>query len=220
MSDAIAYLILLLVGVGAYEQGTLVAWGILPVVIAGVTLLMKPQLLLNVLAFGYARFGKGRRLILWLRRMVRNTSILFQPRVLVPGVAIGAAGWLAAPVAMILILSELQVDYDLLRAATIYASAALLGGSTMMPGGGGATEAVLVVLLAASGAPLEAAVTATIALRLMFLWLPVGTGIVLLPVAMKVARAGKGDTDRSAKARQGGGKRSAIDHGCSESRAP
>jgi uncharacterized membrane protein YbhN (UPF0104 family) len=84
------------------------------------------------------------------------------------------------------------VDFNLFHAMVIYAAAALAGGATMMPGGGGATETVLVILLTGSDVPLDAAVSAMIMTRLIFLWLPVGLGTLLLPAAMKMVRtAGK-----------------------------
>jgi uncharacterized protein (TIRG00374 family) len=119
-------------------------------------------------------------------------STLFQPRVFLPGIAIGTIGWFAAPAVLTVSLSKMGVSFDLFHAMVIYAAAALAGGSTMMPGGGGATETVLVILLTGSDVPLDAAVSAMIVTRMMFLWLPVGLGMLLLPVAMKTVRkAGK-----------------------------
>jgi uncharacterized membrane protein YbhN (UPF0104 family) len=116
---------------------------------------------------------------------------LFQPRVFVPGLAIGTIGWLAAPLVLTLTLRQLGIDFALLHAAAIYATAALAGGATMLPGGGGAPEAVLVLLLRASDVPLDDAVSAMIMTRLAFMWLSVGAGVVLLPLAMRTLRVAR-----------------------------
>jgi uncharacterized membrane protein YbhN (UPF0104 family) len=55
----------------------------------------------------------------------------------------------------------------------------------MLPGGGGGTEAVLISLLGLSDVPIDAAVAAVIVTRVTFLWVPVGLGIIALPMAIK-----------------------------------
>jgi uncharacterized protein (TIRG00374 family) len=192
VGDATAYLILLAVGLAAYQQGSPVAWGSVLIVVAVIALIMNPRPIIELLNASYALMRRGRKLVVWLRRAVRNMSTLFQPRVFLPGIAIGTIGWFAAPAVLTVSLSKMGVSFDLFHAMVIYAAAALAGGSTMMPGGGGATETVLVILLTGSDVPLDAAVSAMIVTRMMFLWLPVGLGMLLLPVAMKMVRkAGK-----------------------------
>ena len=192
VSDATAYLIMLATGLAAYQHGTPVAWGSVLVIAAVIALIMNPRPIIGLLNASYALVRRGRKLVVWLRRAILNTSTLFQPRVLFPGVAIGAVGWFAAPAVLTASLLKLGVDFNFFHAMVIYAAAALAGGATMMPGGGGATETVLVVLLTGSDVPLDAAVSAMIVTRLMFLWLPVALGTLLLPVAMRMVRtAGK-----------------------------
>jgi len=190
VSDATAYLILLAVGLAAYQHGSPIAWGSLLVIVTVIVLIMNPRPIIALLNAIYAFMRRGRKLVVWLRRAVRNTSTLFQPRVFLPGVAIGAVGWFAAPAVLTVSLSKMGVGFDVFHAMVIYAAAALAGGSTMMPGGGGATETVLVVLLTRSDVPLDAAISAMIVTRITFLWLPVGLGTLLLPVAMKMVRSG------------------------------
>jgi glycosyltransferase 2 family protein len=190
VSDATAYLILLAVGLAANQHGSPIAWGSLLLTATVIVLIMNPRPIIALLNAIYAFMRRGRKLVVWLRRAIRNTSTLFQPRVFLPGVAIGTVGWFAAPAVLTVSLSKMGVGFDLFHAMVIYAAAALAGGSTMMPGGGGATETVLVVLLTRSDVPLDAAISAMIVTRMMFLWLPVGLGTLLLPVAMKTVRRG------------------------------
>ncbi len=189
VSDAAAYFILFSIGSTAYERGSSIAWGGMVITGVLIVLMMYPTPVLLLLNAGYAIVGRGRKLVLWLRRAVRNSSRLFQPRVFLPGLTIGAIGWFGPPGVLAMALGQMGIDFPLLHATAIYAAAALVGGVTMMPGGGGGTEAVLVGLLVSSSVPLDAAISATIVTRVTFLWIPVGIGMALLPVAMKRVRA-------------------------------
>jgi len=185
--DAFAYVLLLAIGSAGYRGASPISWGILAVAALAIAALVHPQPALTVLTAAYSIVRIGRNLVAWLRRTARNTSTLFQPSVFLPALAVGVAGWFVVPLFLNLCLAQLGVRFDLLHAMAIYATAVLTGGSTMLPGGGGATEAVLVVLLRASNVPLDDAVAAMIVTRLAFLWIPVGSGILVLPIAMRSA---------------------------------
>jgi glycosyltransferase 2 family protein len=190
VSDAYAYLVLLGIGSIAYERTSSIAWGSLGLILILTLAIINPRPIIRLLTVFYAVMPRRRKIVLWLRRAVRNTSTLFQPRVFLPGVTIGTIGWCGPPGVMMVCLSQMGVDFSPLRAIAIYAAAALTGGSTMLPGGGGVTEAVLVSLLVASDVPFDAAISTMIVTRIAFLWLPAGLGILLLPVAMKIVRMG------------------------------
>jgi len=193
VSDAVGYLILFAVGSTAYTTGASITWGALLLVVTVVLAVMHPRPVFALLNAGYAVFGLGRRLVPWLRRAIRNASTLFQPALFLPGVCIGTIGWLGPPAVLTLSLTQMGVEFGLLKACAIYAVAALTGGSTMMPGGVGGTEAALTGLLLASDVSLDTAVSAVVITRAAFLLLPVGLGLLLLPVAMRVVgKAGRG----------------------------
>lgn len=188
LSDAVGYLILLAVGSTVLAAGPPIAAGALLLIVALTGAIVYPRPIVALLTAGYAVVRKGRKLLLWLRRAIRNTSALLQPHVFLPGLAIGTIGWFGPPGVLTVSLSQMGVSFDPLLATAIYSAAALVGGATMMPGGGGSTEAVMVSLLTAADVPLDAALSAMIVTRVTFLWLPVGLGIAVLPVAMKAAR--------------------------------
>jgi glycosyltransferase 2 family protein len=191
VSDATSYLVLFALGSVVYEPESSIGWSGLVLTVAIIVTIMRPKPILKLVSAIYVVLRKGKKLLVSLRRTVRNTSTLFQPRVFLPGLVIGIVGWFAAPTVLTLSLAQMGIHINLLHATAIYATAALAGGSTMMPGGGGATEAVLVALLAGGGVPLDAAVPAMLVTRVAFLWLPVGLGILLLPLAMKVVRVAR-----------------------------
>ncbi len=188
LSDATAYLVLFAIGSTAGQQLFPVAWiSILaPILLALAVVTPRPGI--AVLNAAYAVLGRWRTLFAWLRRAIRNMAVLFRPRVYLTGVAIGTVGWCAAPLILTASLAELGIGFDPLLAAACYAAGALAGGASMMPGGAGVSETVLVVLLVAFDVPLDAAVSATIMTRLTFMWVPIGIGVVSLPVALRRVR--------------------------------
>src|SRR5262249_42315490 len=123
VSDAAAYLILLATGVAAYQHGTPTGWGSVLVVAAVIALIMDPRPIVGLLNASYAIVRRGRKLVVWLRRALLNTSTLFQPRVFLPGVAIGTIGWFAAPVVLTASLSKMGVYFNLFHAMVLYSAA-------------------------------------------------------------------------------------------------
>jgi uncharacterized protein (TIRG00374 family) len=144
--------------------------------------------MLALLSLLYRLTHRGRGIVLWLIRLLRNTATLFRPRIFLSALALGLAGWSAAAIVMTVALSRMGIVFDPFAAGAIYAAAALTGGATMLPGGFGANEATMVGLLIAAGVPLDAAIVATLATRLTFLWLPVGLGFLILPLALASLR--------------------------------
>ena len=185
ISDAVSYLILFAIGSTTYASGSSITWGALFMVVTVMLAIMHPRPVIGLLNVGYAAVGRGRKLVAWLRRAIRNASTPFQPAVFLPGVCIGTIGWLRPPGVLTLSLTQMGVEFSPLQALAIYAVAALTGGSTMVPGGIGTTDAALIGLLVASKVPLDAAVSAAIITRTASPWLPVGLGLLLLPVAIR-----------------------------------
>jgi glycosyltransferase 2 family protein len=188
IADATTYLVMVAGASALTAQGVAVTWVPLLVLAAIIGSIVRPALLLGLLGFGYRIARRGRPTLLWLRRVVRNTATLFRPTVFLPAVAIGFIGWCAAPLVLSLALSRMGVELGVVAAAGIYAASALTGGATMLPGGLGGTEVAMVGLLVAADVPLDAAVSATVATRITFLWLPVCLGFLILPVALSNVR--------------------------------
>jgi uncharacterized membrane protein YbhN (UPF0104 family) len=188
LADATAYLVMLAAASLVTAQGPAVTWAPLIVIAAIIGGIVRPGLLLGLLGFGYRIARRGRPTLLWLRRVVRNTAALFRPTIFLPALAIGSIGWCAAPLVLSLALSRMGVELGIVAAAAIYAASALTGGAMMLPGGLGGTEVAMVGLLVAAGVPLDAAVSATVATRITFLWLPVCLGFLILPVALGAVR--------------------------------
>ncbi|MDB5405952.1 MAG: hypothetical protein JWL84_864 [Rhodospirillales bacterium] len=185
--DATTYLVMLAAASGASGQGFAVTWGPLVAIVVVIAGICQPRLLLAVLAFSY-RMRRGRQTVRWLRRLLRNTATLLRPSVFLPALLIGIAGWCAAPLVLTMALSRLGSPFDFLPAVAICAASALTGGATMAPGGLGGTELAMVALLVAAGVPLDAAIPATVATRITFLWLPITLGMLVFPLALRSMR--------------------------------
>jgi glycosyltransferase 2 family protein len=188
VGDADAYLILLGLSIILRDSGPGLGWSVLGGIAVVNMCLLFPGPVLGALAIVYKMTRRGRKPLVWLRRLLRNCANLFRPPVFVPCLAFGVLGWGAVPVVLMLALNRMGVELTFPSAMTICALASLTGGATLLPGGGGSTEAAMVLLLRAASVPLEAAVTATIATRLAFLWAPVGVGLLTMPVAIHRAR--------------------------------
>ncbi|UUZ65003.1 flippase-like domain-containing protein [Polaromonas sp. P1-6] len=94
--------------------------------------------------------------------------------------ALTLAAWAAQGVAVWLICRDLGVHMALLTAAGFYAVAMVAGALSALPAGLGGTEAVLAGLLVAQSATPAQALTITVLVRLLTLWLAVAIGLMAL----------------------------------------
>ena len=94
--------------------------------------------------------------------------------------ALTLAAWAAQGVAVWLICRDFGLDMALLTAAGFYAVAMVAGALSALPAGLGGTEAVLAGLLVAQSATPAQALTITVLVRLLTLWLAVAIGVVAL----------------------------------------
>lgn len=107
-----------------------------------------------------------------------------------PGSWLGltVVAWAAQGLATWLLCRELGLAIDPLLATGFYALAMVGGALSMLPAGLGGTEALLTGLLVLAGAPLATALTATVLVRLLTLWLAVGIGALALLYSATVSR--------------------------------
>lgn len=79
--DALACVLLLALGSVGYRGASPISWGILVLAALAIVAIMHPQPALTVLTAAYSITRNGRNFVARLRRIVRNTSTLFQPNV-------------------------------------------------------------------------------------------------------------------------------------------
>jgi glycosyltransferase 2 family protein len=98
------------------------------------------------------------------------------------------AAWAGQGVAAWLVCRELGVNIELMTVTGFYAVAMVAGALSALPAGLGGTEAVLTGLLAAYGAAPGMALTVTVLIRLLTLWLAVAIGVVTLLYSAAIRR--------------------------------
>ncbi|WP_341908055.1 lysylphosphatidylglycerol synthase transmembrane domain-containing protein [Polaromonas sp. YR568] len=96
--------------------------------------------------------------------------------------------WAAQGLALWMVCRELQVDLSLATAVGFYAVAMVAGALSALPAGLGGMEAVLVGLLVAHGASPGNALTVTVVVRLLTLWLAVALGLAALLYSAAIRR--------------------------------
>ncbi|MGA8784645.1 MAG: lysylphosphatidylglycerol synthase transmembrane domain-containing protein [Polaromonas sp.] len=90
------------------------------------------------------------------------------------------AAWAAQGLAVWLICRDIGISLGLLTASGFYAVAMVAGALSALPAGLGGTEAVLTGLLVAHGAAPGEALSITVLVRLLTLWLAVAIGVMAL----------------------------------------
>lgn len=120
--------------------------------------------------------------------LFESASRLTNFSTLMYGLALGLVAWGAEALGLYLICDSLQISIGLVAAMGVYALAILAGSAAIfLPGGVGGSEVVMTALLMAYGAPLSAAVVATLLCRLATLWFAVILGLLAI-AALETAR--------------------------------
>jgi uncharacterized membrane protein YbhN (UPF0104 family) len=116
--------------------------------------------------------------------LLRSSRRLMRPKPLLLGFVLGLFAWTAEGVGFGFICEGLQIGGGMPAFIGIYALAVLAGSAAFfLPAGIGGTEVVMTALLVELGAPLGAAITATLLCRLATLWFAVIIGVLAASVA-------------------------------------
>ena len=179
ISDLIAIVLLVLMGLSAYPQGR--GWVVFAgIAIVGFLFAISREGLLKAVQRATSA-SKG-----WCRALHHVFHLLLEarrchnPKLLLSATALSVTAWSAEAFAFHLLMVWLNCPVDLSQAFFIYAFSMLVGALSFLPGGLGGTEVVMMGLLIAAGTPPAEAVAATVLIRLATLWLAVGLGIVAL----------------------------------------
>lgn len=102
--------------------------------------------------------------------------------------SLSLVAWAGQGVAAWLVCRDLGIDITLLTTTGFYAVAMVAGALSALPAGLGGTEAVLAGLLVAHGAAPGTALTITVLVRLLTLWLAVAIGVVTLLYSAAISK--------------------------------
>ena len=129
-------------------------------------------------AYGNRGTGRLRKGLKMLAALLLSSQRLLRARASLPGIILGVVSWGAEGVGFYMICEGLQLHVGVAASAGIYAIAALAGGAAFfLPAGIGGMEVVMTALLAQRGAPVPAAIIATLLCRLATLWFAVAVGL-------------------------------------------
>lgn len=160
--------------------------GAVPVAILallGALVATRPKLLMGFVTITYRLFNRWPRGFARIRTSARGLRYFSHPAVLIPTLALGAAGWFAEGYAFYLLLAWMGADIGLWLSVAIFVFSTLAGGLTGASGGVGGAEAAMVALLSLQGVPPEVSLPATAIIRVTTLWFAIGIGLLIFPIA-------------------------------------
>jgi len=126
-----------------------------------------------------------RRRVPAVEEALRHNSALLRPRILGPVLGLSVLAWWFECVGLDLVLRGLASPISISDSTWVYALATGLGNLTFLPGGLGGTEASLVYSLRGLGVGQDAAIAATMLVRVATLWFAVLIGLLVTAVARK-----------------------------------
>jgi uncharacterized membrane protein YbhN (UPF0104 family) len=154
--------------------------GVLVVAVVLLALARHPFLPSQLQAFASRpRFRFIAKPLTTLAGSLRSSKCLLQPRIAAFGLGVGLVSWCAEGLGFFLICQGLDLQVPATTAIGIYAIASLAGSAAfVLPAGIGGMELVMTTLLVAHGAPVRAAVIATLLCRFATLWFAVLIGVL------------------------------------------
>jgi uncharacterized protein (TIRG00374 family) len=192
LSDLLAVVVLVVVGLGAFPgQWLLAAAG------AGLVLALSAPLMLPV-PWQRSLHGRLRQRLVPQSRSGRAVQALagvltqaracHTPLVLLAAFGLSLVAWAAEAWAFHLMLGWLDAAQGMPFSSLVYSAGVLAGAISFLPGGLGGTEATMVGLLLWAGQSQAPAVAATLLIRLTTLWFAVLIGAVALAVVLRGER--------------------------------
>jgi uncharacterized protein (TIRG00374 family) len=194
ITDAVAMLILALVGLLEFNYGRpFVALAVVGFAI-GIYILRHPALLHRLLDHA-TRFPRFDRPIMHARAFLDASGTLFEPRLFIKAVGIGVISWTGECLAFFFVLYGLGMDatWTLFLSATfILAVSSIAGGVSLLPGGLGVTDAtvagMLVLLVDDPSMNRAIAAAATLIIRFATLWFSVLIGAIALAIVQRMLK--------------------------------
>jgi uncharacterized protein (TIRG00374 family) len=193
ITDGLAMLLLMAVGLTLYEPARPAFAALLVLAVVGL-LLIQSQALVERVAGAIARLPSGARIAPRLMTAYDSTRRLLHWRVMLPSTLVSLVSWFGECVAFYYVLRGLGVEGDAARllvvATFVFAASTLFGLVSFLPGGLGVSEAssagLLVLLVPMAAGPASAA---TIIIRFCTLWFGVTLGAIALALFSRRYRA-------------------------------
>ncbi len=183
LTDGIAMLLLMALGLTLYPPARPVFVVLLLLTIAGIALVQQRPLCERLLMW-VAQLPFGARLAPRMMTMYVSTTKLLEWRILLATTLLSMVSWGFECIAFYYVLTALQVEASallLLQATFIFAASTLFGLISFLPGGLGVSEVSSAgLLIALVGVASATATAATIIIRFATLWFGVAMGTLAL----------------------------------------
>lgn len=206
-TDALAMLVLALVGATQFSYGRIFIVAILVAAVVVVVVLRQPALMARAVGL-MLRVPVVNRFAHLAESFLGAMAHLLSPRLLAIGTFLGVISWTGECVAFFLVLIGLGLDPSpslLMIAIFVLAVSSLAGGISMLPGGLGVADAsvagMLLALVDSAQMNETTAIAATLLIRFATLWFAVILGALMLLVLRRrpgSAQLGKGTSMASA----------------------
>jgi uncharacterized protein (TIRG00374 family) len=183
LTDVFGMILLAAVGLALYPAGI----GVLAMVLLATILfviVVQQRTLVERLIDLFTRVPIVGRLAEMMRNLYASAYLMLRLKPLLVAILLATLAWFGECVSFWFILLGIGASPSwllLLQATFIYAAASLFGAASMLPGGLGATEGSMALLLQQIvGVARQAAVAATLIVRLCTLWFAVLLGVIAL----------------------------------------
>jgi uncharacterized protein (TIRG00374 family) len=179
ITDFTSLLLISVAGAFAYNYGRDAVLTVSLFFLILIVLLSVPSLGKKIISiFGKVEFLK--KALAPFETAYETSNQLLAPSRLITMTLLSLLAWFFECLGFYIILINFKVQISLFGASFIYAFSTIIGAVTMAPAGIGFTEGSLTFLLMEYGSPKDAAVAATLLVRLVTLWFAVVVGLANL----------------------------------------
>jgi len=177
VTEFVALLILVILGVNIYNQGIIIITISLLSIIILFILLFNSRITNRIISM-LSKYKKLEKYIEPLSLTLSNSKSLLQPKPFSLMIFLSLFIWLIEAFGFYLILIQFKIDFSIIWSFFTYLFSIFIGSVSMLPAGLGITDGSLTYLLSQNGFSKEIAVTATLLVRIATLWFALIVGIV------------------------------------------
>ena len=185
LSDLFAIVLLCMLGITIYDQGSIFILLGAALIIFAQTVLASTAVLNTVNVWLRQKYNKFAMFCSHIVSMLLAARKCHVMSLQLSSLALSLIAWSAEAYAFYLILNWTGLDATYSFAFSVYALSMLAGALSFLPGGLGGAEAVMIGLLLWSGMAEPYAIAATVIIRLVTLWFAVFLGVISLVYASK-----------------------------------
>lgn len=181
LSDLMAVLVIVMIGITSYPQGKTIFYFLFGVIAIVLLVIHRQNWLKTLKALVNTRLaGRLRNALAGILDIALHSRQLYRWAPLLWGLGLGFVAWWAEAYAFHLMTVWMGLQLTLTVTVFIYAFSMVVGAASFLPGGLGSAEVAMVALLMLNRVPAAEAVALTILIRFTTLWFAVAFGLGVL----------------------------------------